>query len=154
MLEVGGELHCVDAVFSKGCNVTSSVVGCKMSWRMRSDSKQRETMHTTDTPQVTQITEGGTHKQVEHTHSTWLQGRKSNQNCLDYNLVNEQEQQPPHRIHARHQGTQSPQISVTFQHFNSVSFIWCRGPRPKAHWYMHTDGTNYRIVTTTPPFDE
>ena len=63
---------CVDAVFSKGCNVTSSVVGCKMSWRMRSDSKQRETMHTTDTPQVTQITEGGTHRQVEHTHSTRL----------------------------------------------------------------------------------
>ena len=63
---------CVDAVFSKGCRVTSSVVGCNMSWRMRSDSKQHETMHTTDTPQVTQITEGGTHEQVEHTHSTWL----------------------------------------------------------------------------------
>ena len=40
----------------------------------------------------------------------------------------------------------SPRYPVTtdLSHFNSVPLIWCRGPRPKAHWYMHTDGTNYR----------
>ena len=40
-----------------------------------------------------------------------------------------------------------PQISVTFQNFTPKPIIWCRGPRPKAHWYMHTNGTNYRNVT-------
>ena len=41
------------------------------------------------------------------------QDTENHQNCVDYNLVNEQEQSRPQRIHARQQGTQSPQISVT-----------------------------------------
>ena len=32
----------------------------------------------------------------------------------------------------------SPQIQALFPHFISQPIIWCRGPRPKAHWCMHT----------------
>ena len=34
-------------------------------------------------------------------------------------------------------------VTIDLSHFNSNPHIWCRGPRPRAHWYMHTDGTNY-----------
>ena len=118
-----------------------------MSWR--NAHKLARTLHNTQTThsQRPQITEGGIHtSQRPHTQPE-LQGHRRSPKCVNYNLVNEQAQSQPHRIHARHQGTQSPQISVTFQNFNPWPLIWCRGPRPKAHWYMHTDGTNYRIVT-------
>ena len=29
------------------------------------------------------------------------------------------------------------------RYFNPRPFIWHRGPRPKAHWYMCTDGNHY-----------
>ena len=45
---------------------------------------------------------------------------------------------------ARSQGTTSPQICVTFRHFNYQPIIWHRGPRPRAHWYMCADAANYQ----------
>ena len=48
----------------------------------------------------------------------------------------------PQTKYARSQGTPSPQISVTFGHFNYQPIICHRGPRPKAHWYMCADVAN------------
>ena len=48
----------------------------------------------------------------------------------------------PQTKYAGPQGTPSPQISITFGHFNYQPIIWHRGPRPKAHWYMCIDVAN------------
>ena len=53
----------------------------------------------------------------------------------------------PQTKYARSQGTPSPQISVTFCHFNYKPIIWRRGPRLRADWYMRTDIANPRILT-------
>ena len=115
-----------------------------MGWRMRTNPNNVLWVTQTTPHKSQDHSRWSTQTDSRHTHAAGLQGRKSQPERTCYNLVNEQAQSQPHRIHARHQGTQSPQISVTFHHFNSVPFIWCRGPRPKAHWYMHADGTNYR----------
>ena len=114
-----------------------------MSWQLAQTQRRRSNTQMTHSHRSTRPRRRSRHERHKHTGSR-LPRRTRNQNCVDYSLVNEQAQFQPHRIHARHQGTQSPQISVTFLHFNSNPFIWCRGPRPRAHWYMHTDGTNYR----------
>ena len=114
-----------------------------MSWQLAQTQRRRSNTQMTHSHRSTRPRRRSRHERHKHTGSR-LPRRTRNQNCVDYSLVNEQAQFQPHRIHARHQGTQSPQISVTFQNFNPHPIIWCRGPRPKAHWYMHTDGTNYR----------
>ena len=78
-----------------------------------------------------------------------LQRRESPINVLQ-SLVNEQETIPNHRPNTLvPSGTQSAlspsHILVLFCHFNYPPFIWYRGPRPKAHWYMYTDVSNYEF---------
>ena len=63
--------------------------------------------------QSTEYKEGGAHSNRRPHNAATLQGHRKSPNRVDYNLVNEQEQSRPQRIHARHQGAQSPQISVT-----------------------------------------
>ena len=62
-------------------------------------------------------------------------------------LVNEQETILDHKPNTLvPSGTQSAvspsQILVLFSNFNYPPFIWYRGPRPEAHWYMYTDVNN------------
>ena len=111
---------------------------------MRTELDKLEARTQLTLSQSTKCTEGGAHASRRPHNAAKAARTQKPPNCVNYNLVNEQEQRPPQRIHVRHQDNQSPQISVTFLHFNSLPFIWCRGPRPKAHWHMHADGTNYR----------
>ena len=91
----------------------------------------------------TRITEGAETRVVRHRNTrSSAAGDRNHQPQWITGLVNEQEQSQPQRIHARHQGTQSPQISVTLGHFNYQPIIWHRGPRPRAHWYMYADVAN------------
>ena len=62
-------------------------------------------------------------------------------------LVKERATIPNHRPNTLvPSGTQSAvspsQILVLFSSFNYPPFIWYRGPRPKAHWYMYADATH------------
>ena len=109
------ETTCDDAVFLQ--QLPRHLVVCRLGlgWRMRSnpDNVLRSTQTTPHSH-----TES---RQVEHTikkgHTTQLccKDARINQKERCYNLVNEQAQSEPQRLHARHQGTPSPQISSTFR---------------------------------------
>ena len=104
--------------------------------------------------QSTEYKEGGAHSNRRPHNAATLQGHRRSPNRVDYNLVNEQEQSRPQRIHARHQGTQSPQISVTFPHLN---LRHSSGAEVLA-WRLIGTCTQMdpitENVTTTPPFNE
>ena len=101
--------------------------------------------------QSTEYKEGGAHSSRRPHNAATLQGHRRSPNCVDYNLVNEQEQSQPQRIHARHQGTQSPQISVTLilYHASGVEVLARRLIGTCTQMEPITEN-----VTTTPPVDE
>ena len=79
---------------------------------------------------------------VQTQRSNAAETRLTNQ-CITI-MVNEQATIPDHRPNTLvPNGTQSAlsplQILVLFSNFNYPPFIWYRGPRPKAHWYMYAD---------------
>ena len=80
---------------------------------MRTELDKFETNTQLTPSQSTEYKEGGAHSNRRPHNAATLQGHRRSPNRIDYNLVNEQEQSQPQRIHARHQRTQSPQISVT-----------------------------------------
>ena len=118
---------------------------------MRTELNERDTNTQLTHSQSTEYTEGGVHSSRRPHNAATLPGHRESPNCVDCNLVNEQEQSRPQRIHARHQGTQSPQISVTL--------ILCHssGAEALARRLIGTCTQMEPItenVTTTPPVDE
>ena len=71
------EIRCLP----KGCRVTSSVIGCKLSWRMRTDSEQRSTFAQL-TPHKSQNPDRWSTQTSKDTHAAQLQGRKSQPELL------------------------------------------------------------------------
>ena len=84
-----------------------------MSRRMRTKLDKLDTQTQLTPSQSTRYTEGGVRTSRRPHKAAKAAGTQSSPKCVNYNLVNEQEQSQPQRIHARHQGTQSPQISIT-----------------------------------------
>ena len=100
----------------------------------------------------TRITEGAETRVVKHRNTrSSAAGDRNHQPQWITGLVNEQEQSQPQRIHARHQGTQSPQISVTLILYHSS------GAEVLARRLIGTCTQMEPItenVTATPPFNE
>ena len=84
-----------------------------MSRRMRTKLDKLDTQTQLTPSQSTRYTEGGVRTSRRPHKAAKAAGTQRSPKCVNYNLVNEQEQSQPQRIHARHQGTQSPQISIT-----------------------------------------
>ena len=108
------ETTCDDAVFLQ--QLPRHLVVCRlgMGWRMRTNPDNvlrsaQTTPHKSQDPD-----RWSTQTRIRHTQLC-CKGRKSQPERTCYNLVNEQEQSEPQRLHARHQGTPSPQISSTFR---------------------------------------
>ena len=123
-------------------------------WRMRSELTELA-QNTTDDSHYNQDHRRGEDRSREtQKQRTQLSCRRPGSPTAMYYRSGERARitMRPQTKYARPQGTPSPQISITFGHFNYQPIIWHRGPRPRAHWYMCTDVDNPRIVTTTPPF--
>ena len=106
---------CEDAVFLEQLPRHLVVCRIRLGWRMRTNP-DNVLQVTQTTPHKSQDqSRWSTQSNTRHAHAALLQGRKSQPERTCYNLVNEQAQSEPQRLHARHQGTPSPQISFTFR---------------------------------------
>ena len=129
------------------------LVNCclEMSWRNAHRLDKLATSTQLTHSQSTEYKEGGVYSSRRPHNAATLPGHRESPNCVDYNLVNEQEQSQPQRIHARHQGTQSPQISVTLilYHASGAEVLARRLIGTCTQMEPITEN-----VTTTPPVDE
>ena len=117
----------------------------EMVWRMRSDLQNLRTtrQHTATTNRITEAVRNGS--QETHTHEQLSCRRQRSPIAIVYRFGERARiTMRPQTKCARSQGTTSPQICVTFRHFNSQPIIWHRGPRPRAHWYMCADAANFQ----------
>ena len=117
-------------------------------WRMRSELTEL-VQNTTDDSHYNQDHRRGEDRSRETQKHTQLSCRRPGSPTAMYYRSGERARitMRPQTKYARSQGTPSPQISVTFGHFNYQQIIWHGSPRPRAHWYMYTDVANPRIVT-------
>ena len=124
------------------CNTTTSVV----FWERLTNAHRLQNLYknTTDDSHANQDHRRGEDRSRETQEHTQLSCRTpGSPTAIDYRSGERARiTMRPQTKYARSQGTPSPQISVTFGHFNYQSLIWHRGPRPKAHWYMCTDVAN------------
>ena len=92
---------CVNAV---DFIVAARLVNCclEMSWRNAHRLDKLATSTQLTHSQSTEYKEGGAHSSRRPHNAATLPGHRESPNCVDYNLVNEQEQSQPQRIHARH----------------------------------------------------
>ena len=124
------------------CNTTTSVVFWK---RLTNAHRLTEFVQdTTDDSHANQDYKRGGNKSRETQNHTQLSCRRpGSPTTIDYRSGERARITTISQTkYARSQGTSSPQISVTFGHFNYQPIIWHRGPHPKAHWYMCADVAN------------
>ena len=124
------------------CNTTTSVVFWK---RLANTHRLTEFVQdTTDDSHANQdYRRGGDQSREIQKHTQLSCRRPESPTAIDYRSGERARiTMRPQTKYARSQGTPSPQISVTFGHFNCQPIICHRGPRPKAHWYMCADVAN------------
>ena len=139
------------------CNTTTSVVFWETSGE-RAQTYRICTKDTTDDIHTNQDYRRGEDQSRETQKYTQLSCRRpGSPTAIDYRSGERARiTTRPQTKYARSQGTPSPQISVTFGHFNYQPIIWHRGPRPKAHWYLCADvanSQNHHSPMTSAPTD-
>ena len=124
------------------CNTTTSVV----FWKCLANAHRLTefVQDTTDDSHANQnYRRGGDQSRETQKHTQLSCRRPESPTAIDYRSGERARiTMKPQTKYARSQGTPSPQISVTFGHFNYQPIIWHRGPRLKAHWYMCTNVAN------------
>ena len=122
-------------------------------WRMRSELTELA-RNTTDDSHYNQDHRRGEDRSRETPTNTRLSCRRPESLTAMYYRSGERARitMRPQTKYARPQGTPSPQISITFGHFNYQPIILHRGPRPKARWYMCTDVANSQNHHNYSPF--
>ena len=116
-----------------------------MVWRMRTDLQNLRTTRQRTQPQPQDHRRGGDGSRETHQHKHLSCRRQGSPTAIDYRSGERARiTMRPQIKCARSQGTTSPQIYVTFRHFNSQPIIWHRDPRPRVHWYMCADAANYQ----------
>ena len=110
------------------CDFTYDVVS-GLVWRTRSDLQNLGTTRQR-TATSNRITEGVETEVGRHTNtSSSSAGDRDHQPQIDYRFGERARiTMRPQIKCARSQGTTSPQICVTFRHFNHQPIIWHRGP--------------------------
>ena len=116
-----------------------------MVWRMRTDLQNLHTTRQRTQPQPQDHRRGRDGSKETLTDTQLSCRRQGSPTAIDYRSGERARiTMRPQTKCARSQGTTSPQICVTFRHFNYQPIIWHRGPRPRAHWYMCADAANYQ----------
>ena len=117
----------------------------EMVWWMRSDLQNFAHDTTQHTATTNRITEGVGTEVRSHTHEQLSCRRQRSPIAIVYRFGERARiTARPQTKCARSQSTTSPQICVTFWHFDHQPIIWHRDPRPRAHWYMCADVANYQ----------